>query len=111
MKRYLMILASATTAAALANPAAAFTREANFGFDRALGQAQVNHIEGAIEPRRDENGIRQEIRQPFGRPVATATAIGNLISVEAAPGSTVILNALQFNRGNQFAINGELDLD
>ncbi len=89
--------------------AAAFTREPVMPFDKSIGHTQVDDIEGGIASRRDADGRRTEVRGPFGRPVATA--IGNLINIEAGPNSTVVLNALQINRGNQTAINGELNLD
>ena len=109
MTRWATLMISTAMTVALAAPAAAFTREPNMGFDRSLGHTQADEIESAISPRRDTNGVRQEVRSPFGQPVSTA--IGNLISVEAGPQSTIILNALQINRGNQVAINGGLNLD
>lgn len=109
MKRNIGILLVGATLVLAAGPAAAFTREPVLSFDKSLGQSSVAGIENGINPRRDANGVRREVRGPFGRPVATA--IGNLLTIEAAPHSTVIVNAIQVNHGNQFAINGDLDLD
>jgi hypothetical protein len=106
-KTSLIILTAATI---LAAPAAqAFTRERPMTMDAALGHNRVSDMETGVTPRRDENGVRKELRSTLGGP--TNTAIGNLINIEAAPNSTVIVHANQINRGNQTALNGALRLD
>lgn len=106
-KTSLIILAAASL---LASPVAqAFTREKPMTMDAALGHSRVSEMETGVTPRRDENGVRKELRSTLGGP--TNTAIGNLISIDAAPNSTVIVHANQINRGNQTALNGRLRLD
>lgn len=105
-KTSIIALAAAATLAATASHA--FTREPPMDMDRAVGHSRVSEIEAGVSPRRDENGVRKELRSSIGGPVNTA--IGNLINIEAAPNSTIIVHANQINRGNQIALNGNLRL-
>ncbi|MBT6312548.1 MAG: hypothetical protein HOJ21_05020 [Alphaproteobacteria bacterium] len=99
-----------TAASILAAPVAqAFTRERPMTMDAALGHDRVSEMETGVTPRRDENGVRKELRSSLRG--SGNTAIGNLINIEAAPNSTIIVNATQINRGNQTALNGRLRLD
>lgn len=109
MVRKTSIIVLTAAAALTAASANAFTRERPMGMDAALGHNRVSDMEAGVSPRRDENGVRQELRTRHGGPANTA--IGNLISVTAAPNSTIIVHANQINRGNQIALNGNLRLD
>ncbi|MEZ5825121.1 MAG: hypothetical protein R3C97_10385 [Geminicoccaceae bacterium] len=61
------------------------------------GQVQ----EDAMPFLRDEQGRRTEVRAPYG--TTLSAAIGNMINVQAERGSTVMINAMQINTGNQRA--------
>ena len=73
-----------------------------------LGYEDVAEMDRGMSGRRDELGRRIEITGPYGSTLASA--IGNSIAVEAGPGATVVINAMQVNKGNQRAtteIDGE----
>lgn len=66
-----------------------------------LGFESLSDIERAISGNRDELGRRIEVSGPYGSTLATS--LGNSIAVEAGPGATVMINAMQVNTGNQQA--------
>ncbi|MCB2012570.1 MAG: hypothetical protein KDF64_18615 [Geminicoccaceae bacterium] len=71
------------------------------GLETPIGVDGGRMQEEAMPFLRDEQGRRIEVRAPYG--TTLATSIGNLISVQAERGSTVMINTLQINRGNQQA--------
>ena len=88
---------------AAAAPAVAFEDDwRERGLETPIGLERGRMQEEAMPFLRDEHGARVEIRAPYG--TTLSTAIGNLINVEAERGATVILNAMQINRGEQRAI-------
>ncbi len=58
--------------------------------------------ERAIGFTRDEDHRRIETNSIYGSTLATA--IGNQINVDAAVGSSVVINGSQYNKGNQLAV-------
>ena len=66
-----------------------------------LGFENTSDIDRGVEGRRDSMGRRIEISGPYGSTLASA--LGNSIAVEAGAGATVVINAMQVNKGNQRA--------
>lgn len=66
-----------------------------------LGFDSVSDIDRGIAGNRDELGRRIEVSGPYGS--SLASALGNSIAVEAGAGATVVINAMQINKGNQRA--------
>ena len=71
------------------------------GLETPIGVEEGRMQEDAMPFLRDAHGRRVEVRGAYGSTLSTA--IGNLISVQAERGSTVIVNAMQVNRGEQRA--------
>ena len=92
----LCLVALAGTATAFEDDWRAQKLETPIGVDE--GRMQ----EDAMPFLRDEDGRRIQVRTPYG--TTLSSAIGNLINVEAEHGATVIINAMQINRGEQRAI-------
>lgn len=67
-----------------------------------IGFENASDGERAIGFRRDEDHRRIETNSIYGSTLATA--IGNQINVEAAVGSSVVINGSQYNKGNQLAV-------
>ena len=67
-----------------------------------IGMEDTRDGERAIGFRRDEDHRRIETNSIYGSTLATA--IGNQINVEAAVGSSVVINGNQYNKGNQLAV-------
>ncbi len=67
-----------------------------------IGMESTSAGERAIGFRRDEDHRRIETNSIYGSTLATA--IGNQINVEAAVGSSVVINGNQINKGNQLAV-------
>lgn len=67
-----------------------------------IGMDSTSDGERAVSFRRDEDHRRIEVNSIYGSTLASA--IGNQINVEAAVGSSVVINGNQINRGNQMAI-------
>jgi len=67
-----------------------------------IGLENTGDGERAIGFRRDEDHRRIQTNSIYGSTLATA--IGNQINVEAAVGSSVVINGSQYNKGNQLAI-------
>ncbi|MGI9509769.1 MAG: hypothetical protein ACR2QJ_10535 [Geminicoccaceae bacterium] len=67
-----------------------------------IGMETTSETERAIGFRRDADHRRIETNSIYGSTLATA--IGNQINVEAAVGSSVVINGNQINKGNQMAI-------
>ncbi|MEZ5931439.1 MAG: hypothetical protein R3F54_05730 [Alphaproteobacteria bacterium] len=67
-----------------------------------LGYETSSDSERAIGFRRDKDHRRVEVNTIYGSTLATA--LGNQINVEAAAGSSVVINANQINKGHQLAI-------
>ncbi len=67
-----------------------------------IGMEDTGDGERAIGFRRDGDHRRIETNSIYGSTLATA--IGNQINVEAAVGSSVVINGSQYNKGNQLAV-------
>lgn len=67
-----------------------------------IGMENASEGERAIGFRRDEDHRRIEVNSIYGSTLATA--IGNQINVDAAVGSSVVINGNQINKGNQLAV-------
>lgn len=67
-----------------------------------IGMEDTSDGERAIGFQRDEDHRRIETNSIYGSTLATA--IGNQINVEAAVGSSVVINGSQYNKGNQLAV-------
>lgn len=67
-----------------------------------IGFENSSDSERAIGFRRDEDHRRIEVNSIYGSTLATA--LGNQINVEAAVGSSVVINGNQINNGHQLAI-------
>jgi hypothetical protein len=67
-----------------------------------IGLENSSDGERAIGFRRDEDHRRIEVNSIYGSTLATA--LGNQINVEAAAGSSVVINGNQINNGHQLAI-------
>lgn len=84
-------------------PAAAFEDEwRDRRLETPIGLESTGSGERAIGFRRDEDHRRIETNSIYGSTLATA--IGNQINVEAAVGSSVVINGSQYNKGNQLAV-------
>lgn len=67
-----------------------------------IGFESTNSGERAVGFRRDADSRRIETNSIYGSTLSSA--IGNQINVEAAVGSSVIINGNQINNGNQLAV-------
>ena len=67
-----------------------------------IGMDSTSDIEQAVSFRRDGDHRLIETNSIYGSTLATA--IGNQINVEAAAGSSVVINGNQINHGNQLAV-------
>ncbi|MEM8949421.1 MAG: hypothetical protein AAGA21_17710 [Pseudomonadota bacterium] len=67
-----------------------------------IGMESTSESERAIGFRRDEDHRLIENNSIYGSTLASA--IGNQINVEAAAGSSVVINGNQINKGSQMAI-------
>lgn len=67
-----------------------------------IGMESTSDGERAVGFRRDSDHRRIETNSIYGSTLATA--IGNQINVEAAVGSSVVINGNQINKGNQLAV-------
>ena len=67
-----------------------------------IGMENTGDGERAVGFLRDSDHRRIETNSMYGSTLATA--IGNQINVEAAVGSSVVINGNQINKGNQMAI-------
>lgn len=71
----------------------------DFDFDRAIGHARNNDVESWVEGR--ESGLPNQRDSQFDDATPLASSMGNVISIQTQPGSHVVLNASQINKGNQ----------
>ncbi len=67
-----------------------------------MGFESTSSIERAVGFLRDADSRRIESNSIYGSTLASA--LGNQINVEAGPGSSVVINANQVNKGNQLAV-------
>ncbi len=72
------------------------------GFETPIGFENSSDVERAIGFQRDENFNRIEVNSIYGSTLASA--LGNQINVEAAAGSSVVINGNQINKGHQLAV-------
>jgi hypothetical protein len=96
-------LVAAFGAAVQVQPALAFEDEwRERRLETPIGMDGTSSGERAIGFRRDSDHRRIETNTIYGSTLATA--IGNQINVEAAVGSSVVINANQYNTGHQLAV-------
>ena len=69
----------------------------DFQLDRAIGHERNNSTESWIDSK--DNSFSGQRESPYDD--AVAASFGNAISIETKPGSHVVLNASQINKGNQ----------
>ncbi|MDH3660151.1 MAG: hypothetical protein OEU92_08985 [Alphaproteobacteria bacterium] len=67
-----------------------------------IGMEDTRDGERAIGFLRDGDHRRVEVNSIYGS--SLSTALGNQINVEAAVGSSVVINGNQMNKGNQLAV-------
>jgi hypothetical protein len=67
-----------------------------------IGFESVGEIERAVGFVRDGNHSRVQVNSIYGSTLASA--LGNQINVEAAAGSSVVINGNQINKGHQLAV-------
>lgn len=84
-------------------PVAAFEDEwRDRRLETPIGMDDTGAGERAIGFRRDADHRRIEMNTIYGSTLSSA--IGNQINVEAAAGSSVVINGNQYNTGNQLAV-------
>ncbi|MGI9417684.1 MAG: hypothetical protein ACR2RA_07590 [Geminicoccaceae bacterium] len=72
------------------------------GMETPIGMEDTRDSERAIGFERDGDFRRLEVNSIYGS--SLSQALGNQINVEAAAGSSVVINGNQINKGNQLAV-------